>query len=120
MSFLDVVAALRKQLDVPVEMSLPAAVSHMSELMGLPASAPDGKAIPLPVQAEALAEVMNLGIPLQDAAAFDESDSGEEAEEQLESGVESTNETSSGSSSKKSLKQRKPAAPILDMSGNHN
>ena len=45
MPFLDVVAdELREKLDVPVEiLSLPVAVTHMSELMGLTKSAPDGK-----------------------------------------------------------------------------
>ena len=50
MPFLDVVAELREKLDVPVEMSLlPVAVAHMSELMGLTTSAPDGKPLSLPV-----------------------------------------------------------------------
>jgi hypothetical protein len=74
------VHALREQLDVPIELSLPGAVKHMSDIMGLPANAPDGKLIPLPVQVEALAEAINLAIPLQSAAASDKSDSDGEAE----------------------------------------
>ena len=49
MPFLDVVAEQREKLDLPVEMSLPVAVAHMSELMGLTTSAPDRKPLSLPV-----------------------------------------------------------------------
>ena len=48
---LRVVTALRKELDAPVELTLVAAVKHMSEMMGLSISGVD-----LPSQVEALIE----------------------------------------------------------------
>ena len=68
---------------MPETMTLPEAVWHMSELMGLPSIDPDGKHVPLPTQVEALAESINLSMPL-DAEVIDESGA-ELSEEEEES-----------------------------------
>ena len=72
MPFCEIVAALRQKLGVPETLTLPEAVRHMSELMGLPSIDPDSKPVHLPAQVEALAESINLSMPL-DAEVLDES-----------------------------------------------
>lgn len=54
MAFTSNVSALRAALDIPPELSLPAAVHKMSRLMGLDIVDDDGDAVPLPLQVERL------------------------------------------------------------------
>ena len=105
MPFLEIVAALRKALGVPEALTLPEAVRHMSELMGLPTIDPDGKPIPLPAQAEALAESVNLSLPLE-AGVLEESGSDLSEEEEASAILSSAQSPASSSRSKKPLKQR--------------
>ena len=106
MPFLEIVAALRQKLGVPETLTLPEAVRHMSELMGLPSIDPDGKPVPLPAQVEALAESINLRMPLE-AEVLDESGAELSEEEEASESLSSAQSPASLSRSKKPLKQRK-------------
>ena len=56
MSFLQSVTALRETLDIPSDVSVPAAVKLMTEMMGLPQHDAEGKGLPLPLQVSALVD----------------------------------------------------------------
>ena len=101
LGFCEIVAALRQKLEMPKTLTLPDAVVHMSELMGLPTIDADGLPVPLPEQAGALAESINLSMPL-DSVVLHKSGAEEESES-----LSSAQSPASLSRSKKPLKQRK-------------
>lgn len=61
MSFVDKVAQLRALLDIPPELTLAAAVTKMSALMGLPTLCESGALVPLPDQVARLQESLGVG-----------------------------------------------------------
>ena len=75
MSFLQSVNVLRQKLDISAGLSLPAAISAMSQLMGLAEQHEDGSAISLPDQVATLMEVMELSAPCADGSERDDLDS---------------------------------------------
>ena len=106
LGFCEIVAALRQKLGMSSkDLTLPKAVRRMSELMGLPSIDANGKPVPLPEQVEALAESINLSMPL-DSVVLHESVA-ELSEEEEESESSSAQSPASLSRSKKPLKQRK-------------
>ena len=105
--FCEIVAALRQKLGMSSEdLTLPEAVRRMSELMGLPSIDANGKPVPLPAQAEALAESINLSMPLDSVVLHESGAELSEEEEESES-LSSAQSPASLSRSKKPLKQRK-------------
>ena len=105
LGFCEIVAALRQKLDMPKTLTLPEAVVRMSELMGLPSIDADGMPVPLPEQAGALAESINLSMPLDSVVLH--GSVAELSEEEEESESSSAQSPASLSRSKKPLKQRK-------------
>ena len=107
LGFCEIVAALRQKLGMSSEdLSLPEAVRRMSELMGLPSIDANGKPVPLPEQVEALAESINLSMPLDSVVLHESVAELSEEEEESES-LSSAQSPASLSRSKKPLKQRK-------------
>ena len=101
MGFLEVVAELRQKLGVDAELSVPAAVNQMSEMMGLDTVVYPGKVVPLPLQVEALCESLNFSMPLAGEAAA----SGDSLTEPLQGQPES----SSDDEADESLEKRHPS-----------
>ena len=111
LGFCEIVDALRQKLGILETLTLPEAVRHMSELMGLPSIDANGKPIPLPEiplpeQVEALAESINLSMPLDSVVLHGSVAELSEEEEESES-LSSAQSPASLSRSKKPLKQRK-------------
>ena len=77
MSFLDAVRALRQELGVPETMTVPDAIRHMSELMGLPVKNDAGAALTLPAQVEQLHECLGVAVPLEATANGEDAREGE-------------------------------------------
>ena len=69
MAFLQSVAALRKTLGVAAELTVPAAIASMTEQMGLAQRRDDGSFIPLPEQAMALMEILEIDLDSFNCAA---------------------------------------------------
>ena len=106
LGFCEIVDALRQKLGMTSEdLSLPVAVRRMRELMGLPSIDANGKPIPLQEQVEALAESINLSMPLDSVVLH--GSVAELSEEEEESESSSAQSPASLSRSKKPLKQRK-------------
>jgi len=105
LGFCEIVDALRQKLGILETLTLPEAVVRMSELMGLPSIDANGKPVPLPEQVEALAESINLSMPLDSVVLH--GSVAELSEEEEESESSSAQSPASLSRSKKPLKQRK-------------
>jgi len=105
LGFCEIVDALRQKLGILETLTLPEAVVCMSELMGLPSIDANGKPVPLPEQVEALAESINLSMPLDSVVLH--GSVAELSEEEEESESSSAQSPASLSRSKKPLKQRK-------------
>ena len=105
LGFCEIVDALRQKLGILETLTLPEAVVRMSRLMGLPSIDVNGKPVPLPEQVEALAESINLSMPLDSVVLHGYV--AELSEEEEESESSSAQSPASLSRSKKPLKQRK-------------
>ena len=105
LGFCEIVDALRQKLGILETLTLPEAVVRMSELMGLPSIDANGNSVPLPKQVEALAESINLSMPLDSVVLH--GSVAELSEEEEESESSSAQSPASLSRSKKPLKQRK-------------
>ena len=105
LGFCETVDALRQKLGISETLMLPEAVVRMSQFMGLPSIDADGMPVPLPEQVGALAESINLSMPLDSVVLH--GSVAELSEEEEESESSSAQSPASLSRSKKPLKQRK-------------
>ena len=105
LGFCETVDVLRNKLGISETLMLPEAVVRMSQFMGLPSIDADGMPVPLPEQVGALAESINLSMPLDSVVLHESVAELSEEEEESES-LSSAQSPASSSRSMNPLKQR--------------